>query len=87
MQPWARATLRTYAAEGRYVECLATYGDLFLGAHGDAQYECAGALQEGNDQAVCSSACSRTYLDKRCVRIDEALARKLHPALFRYLDT
>lgn len=86
MQPWTRATMRDYASAGRYVECLAVLDESYIGAHGDISYECAGALMADNDQAVCGSSTTRDYLRKRCVRISESLARKLHPALFRYLD-
>ena len=69
-RPFTRATLRGYAQENPcYVECLAVSTEYFIDHRGKAAYECAGALQEGNDQAVCSSSCSRDYLQKRCVRI------------------
>lgn len=84
-QPWTRATLRTYADAGRYVECLATFGECYNHGQGN-MLECIGALQAGNDQAVCGSSCAIDYLRDRCVRIDEALARRLHPALLRALD-
>lgn len=79
---WTRATMHYHAKHGAYVECLAVTTD---GA-GHENLECAGALMADNDQAVCGSSTSRDYLRKRCVRISESLARKLHPALFRYLD-
>lgn len=87
-QPWTRATLQTYADAGNYVECLAVdpegFADMSLGGR---KFECAGALMADNDQAVCGSSCSHDYLHKRCTRISEALARKLHPSLFRYLES
>lgn len=86
MQPWTRAIMRDYAAAGRYVECLAVFNESFIGAHGDICHECAGALMADNDQAVCGFSTTCKYLRKRCIRISESLARKLHPALFRYLD-
>lgn len=86
MQPFTRATLATYAERGLYVECLAVDLEGFSdGTPCGRKFECAGALQAGNDQAVCGSSCSHDYLRDRCVRISEELARKLHPALFRYL--
>lgn len=85
MQPWTRKTLESYADAGRYVECMAVSDESFI-SDGQVCYECAGALIADNDQAVCGSSTSRDYLRKRCVRISESLARKLHPALFRYLD-
>ena len=90
--PWTVATLKTYAVPTlppgsgprKYVECLAI--DIESAAvRCDGHIDCAGALMADNDQAVCSSSCSREYLRKRCVRVPEALARELHPALFRYL--
>lgn len=85
MQPWTRKTLQGYAGASRYVECLAVSDESFI-SDDQVCYECAGALMSDNDQAVCGSSTSRDYLRKRCVRISESLARKLHPALFRYLD-
>lgn len=87
MQPWTRATLRTYADQGRYVECLAVMPDTRQANshHNAIQFNCVGALQADNDQAVCSSIVHNTYLQERCVLISEGLARKLHPALLRYL--
>lgn len=85
MQPWTVATLRTYAKRGTYVECVAI--DIESAAlRCDGHIDCASALMADNDQAVCSSSCSREFLRKRCTRIPEAVARKLHPALFRYLE-
>ena len=85
MQPWTRATLRAYVRQNKYVECLAVDTESFI-SQGAIMHECAGALQDDNDQTVCGSSTSRDYLRDRCVRIDESLARKLHPALFRYLE-
>lgn len=82
MRPWTRKTMRDYAAAGRYVECLAVTTE----RAGNENLECIGALMADNDQAVCGSSTSRDYLRKRCICISESLARKLHPALFRYLD-
>lgn len=85
-QPWTVSTLRTYAEQGQYVECLAIVPETLAQRHDDC-YDCAGALMADNDQAVCGSSCNRDYLRKRCTRVPESLARKLHPALFRYLNT
>lgn len=35
---------------------------------------------------VIACSVSRCYLRDRCVRIDEALARRIHPNLFMYLE-
>lgn len=85
MQPWTRVTLRGYAEQKKYVECLAVSNESFIGS-GRVCHDCVGALQKDNDQAVCGSSTTRAYLRKRCVRISESLARELHPALFRYLE-
>lgn len=83
MQPWTRATLRGYAEQKKYVECLAVSTESYI-SDSQIMHECAGALMADNDQAVCGSSTSRDYLRKRCVRIPESLARELHPSLFRY---
>src|SRR5258708_3110558 len=85
MQPWTRATLRSYAKQKKYVDCSAVSTDSYI-SNGQIAHECAGALMANNDQAVCGSSTSRDYLRKRCTRIPETLARDLHPALFRYLE-
>lgn len=89
MQPWTRATLQAYADQGKYVECLAVMPDTAQrGTHHNAiQYDCIGALMAGNDQAVCGSSCHDSYLRERCTLVSEELARKLHPALFRDLES
>lgn len=89
MQPFTRATLASWAEQGRYVECLAVDPESkqISFSHTAIQYDCVGALMADNDQAVCGSTCHNTYLRERCVRISEATARKLHPSLFRYLES
>ncbi len=88
MQPWTRATLRSYAAAGRYVDCVAVYTDRNLSyvLNGEVQREAITGVYAHENSACCSSSVSHSYLDKRCVRVDEKLARRLHPALFQYLD-
>jgi hypothetical protein len=87
-QPWTRATLKRYAAEGRHVNvCAVLVSDsAYLSAQGDVMREAISALLDQPNSPVCGSSASRGYLDKRTVRIDEATARLLHPALFAYLD-
>ncbi len=48
--------------------------------------DCISAVQDISNSGVCGSSVSRGYLDERTTRIDEATARKLHPALFAFLD-
>lgn len=85
--PWTRAYLKACAERGEYVECVGVAIDASWVSDGAVLYECAGALMKDNDQAVCGSSCSTAFLRERCTSIDEATARKLHPALFRYLES
>jgi hypothetical protein len=41
---------------------------------------------EYSNGAVALASVSRDYLRKRCVRIDAALAKKLHPQMFNLLE-
>jgi len=86
---WTRATMRRYAAEGRNVNVCAvsTDRDLWYINGRALMKECISAVQDIPNSGVCGSSASRDYLDSRTVRIDEATARKLHPALFRALDS
>lgn len=44
------------------------------------------AVNGRSNAPVESCSVDRGYLRKRCVRIDETLARRLHPNLFAYLE-
>lgn len=87
-QPWTRATLKRYAAEGRHVNVAAVATDRAQWYHDgrNLMKECISAVFDHPNSPVAGSAASRGYLDSRTVRIDEATARKLHPALFACLD-
>ena len=45
-----------------------------------------GAVFDEPNSPVCSTGVCPEYLDKRCKRISEKMAREIHPALFTYLD-
>ena len=45
-----------------------------------------GALLFVPNSPVCSTSVSMGYLDDRCKRISEKMAREIHPMLFTYLD-
>lgn len=49
-------------------------------------YDAIGALNDKPDSVVCSTSVSQVYLDQRCKRISEKLARKIHPKLFEYFE-
>lgn len=49
-------------------------------------FDAFGVALEGVHNSVEGVGTTRDYLRKRCVRISEDLARKLHPALFTYLE-
>lgn len=88
-EPWTRATLKRYAAEGRHVNVCAVATDRAQSYVycGRVMHDCVSALFDSPNSPVCGSSAARDYLDRRTVRIDEATARKLHPELFAYLDS
>lgn len=86
--PWTRATLKRMADAGKHVNVCAVATDpeqTYLSGH-TVVTECISSLFDRPNSPVCGSSAAREYLSKRTVRIDEATARKLHPALFEYLD-
>jgi len=46
----------------------------------------AGAIYNQENSPCCSCSASQEYIDDRCKRVSEAIARKVHPNLFRYLE-
>lgn len=44
------------------------------------------AILHKPNSPVCGTSVSMDYLDERCKRISEKMAREIHPALFTYLD-
>ena len=87
-QPWTRATMRRYAEQGKRLNVCAVFTDPrhSFGSRGVPMVECISAVYDHENSDVTMTAASRDYLSTRCVSIDEATARKLHPALFRRLD-
>lgn len=45
-----------------------------------------GALFDEPDSPVCSTGVCPEYLDEKCKRISEKMAREIHPQLFERLD-
>ncbi|MCK4668143.1 hypothetical protein KAU33_15430 [Candidatus Dependentiae bacterium] len=59
----------------------------FISGSGKAEVECASAIfSEPNSECI-GEAVSREYLQENTKRISEAKARKIHPNLFKYLDS
>lgn len=86
-QPWTRATLRRYAAEGKHVNVCAVIQDTqrlgeMIGYQREVHFDAIASVFDHPNSAVCSTGTTAGYLRARAVRIDEDLARKLHPALF-----
>lgn len=88
MQPWTRAWLKRAAAEGKHINCIAvsTDRDATRISRGQLITDCISAVMDTENSGCCGSSASRDYLLKRCTRIDEVTARKLHPQLAAYLD-
>lgn len=87
-EPWTRATLKRLAAAGRHANVTAVYAGAEYG-YTDGRtrmQEAVAAVYDWENSACATTSASMEYLRKRTVRIDEATARKLHPALFDYLD-
>lgn len=86
--PWTRATLKALAASGQHVNVTAAYvGSEYVFHDGQgARREAIAALYDWTNSAVATTAVDPRWLRERCTRIDEATARKLHPALFSVLD-
>lgn len=83
---FTRANLRKWANEGVYCNVVALFTGREHQCHDGAQEALVG-LTDCSNAAPASSAVSREYLRRHCVRIDEALARRLHPRMFARLDT
>lgn len=83
-QPWTRKTLQGYADKGINVNVTAVSTEREHRHHGTI--DAIGAVYYHPNSDVATTGVSRDYLRKRTVRVPEALARKLHPALFEVLD-
>ncbi len=88
-QPWTRATLKAMAARGDKADVVAVYSDRALSfvSRGEVMREAVAGIFEQLDSPCFSTAVSAEWLRTRTVRIDESTARRLHPALFEYLDS
>lgn len=86
-QPWTRATLRKYADAGQHVNVIAVLraNDCTVGQNG-RNWDSVSAVTDTPNSGVCGCGVSDGYLRERTTRIDEQLARRLHPALFVALD-
>jgi hypothetical protein len=81
-EPFTRASIRRWAKRGMKLNVFARYvvDDRLLD-------EGIGAATHEVNAPVCSTGASRDWFRSRTVRIDEKLARKLHPQLFKFLDS
>jgi len=65
---------------------LAVFNDAYL-SHNEWTYEAEGGLYDYPNSPVCSTSTTWGYLKEFCKRIPEILARKIHPELFKVLDS
>lgn len=86
--PWTRATLKDMAEIGSHANVVAVFTDrnMWRVNRGGWMKECVSSVRGNPNSPVTVTAASCEYLRTRTVRIDEATARKLHPALFDFLD-
>jgi hypothetical protein len=88
--PFTRKTLKEWASRGVTCNVNAVFIDEETGrkmrSGSPGTYEALVATFGHSDSDTSVGAVGWEYLDKRCVRIDEATARKLHPRLFARLD-
>lgn len=86
---FTRKALQTMAVVGQRCNVIAVLLDKRgrpLWHVGNDQMDAICPMNDLSNAQVQSGSPSRGYLRERCVRIDEDLARKLHPRLFAYLD-
>lgn len=57
-----------------------------FGPNAQYQYECVSAIFFQPNSPVASGGVALHYLQRRCKRVSEAKARKIHPKLFEYLE-
>lgn len=73
---------------GRKFNCIAVFlqdDNRPLYQSGD-NVEALASVFDYDNSDVCVTGVARDYLAQRCVRIDEATARQLHPRLFARID-
>lgn len=83
--PFTRALLREWAEMGHKCAIVAVFQGSAHRCH-DGSQEALVSTFDQEDSDVSLGSVSRVYLHKRTVRIDEALARRLHPRVFVRLD-
>ena len=88
--PFTRATLEKLSATGTHINVTAVLTDSAgkrLWISGTDKCDAFGANNfQPNSPSIELCTPSHGYLREKCVRVNEALARKLHPNLFRFLD-
>lgn len=87
--PFTREWLRDLADDYRgHNNCIAVPLEnghrMFQGS--TLRFDIYSAVNDRSNSPVEGSSTDGEYLRKRCVRIDAELARRLHPALFDYLE-
>lgn len=80
--PFTRKTIREAALRGCYLNVCAVIPE----NRTEDGFEALAGVYAWPDSDVNLTGVTRRFLDERCVRIDEATARKLHPRLFERLD-
>lgn len=80
---FTRAWLENLADSGLYRNVIAVMHE--NGTNGAGDYDALSAVRDVSNSPVESAGVSPDYLRKRGVLVSEALARRLHPALFRAL--
>lgn len=86
--PFIRAGIKRAVAAGAQFNVTAAFtGAEYLFHDGQGpRREAIAALFDHPNSAVATTGVDPRWLANRCVRIDEATARKSHPALFEVLD-
>jgi hypothetical protein len=82
---FTRESLRELAASGGRCSVIAVQIPKVWSTAGHLE-GFGGDSGQGNDP-VAGLLTSQGYLQKRCVNVDEATARRLHPRLFGYLES
>ena len=86
---FTRKLLEGYAGRGSHCNCIAVPLEddgrpMYQGS--TLNFDAFGVVLTHTPRSVEGVSSNAEYLRKRCVRIDEALARRLHPQLFTYLE-
>ena len=69
--------------------CLAVYRNERCYSNGDLYFTSAGAIQNcvPNCCHITFTGVSSRYLSENCKRVSEGVAREIHPALFKVLES